>query len=154
MAPMLDVLRNFAGLKHRCQWVRNRNGVSWYNDSKGTNVGASVAAISGLGALGPVILLAGGVGKDADFNALGPVMKQHGRMAILFGEDADRIALVLQPVVEVLRADSLDDAVNRAAVNAAPGDVVLLSPACASFDMFRNYEHRGEVFMQLVGDLH
>jgi UDP-N-acetylmuramoylalanine--D-glutamate ligase len=154
LEPMLDVLRNFGGLKHRCQWVRERSGVSWYNDSKGTNVGASVAAISGLGAMGPVILLAGGVGKDADFSALGPVMKQHGRMAILFGEDADRIALVLQPVVQVLRADSLEDAVSKAAASAHPGDVVLLSPACASFDMFRNYEHRGEVFMQIVQELH
>jgi UDP-N-acetylmuramoylalanine--D-glutamate ligase len=154
MAPMLHVLREFSGLRHRCQWVRSHKGVSWYNDSKGTNVGASVAAISGLGVQGPVILLAGGVGKDADFSALGPVMQQHGRMAILFGEDADHIALVLKPVVEVLRAETLEEAVSKAASSAAPGDVVLLSPACASFDMFRNYEHRGDVFMQAVGDLH
>ena len=152
--PMLSVLRSFKGLEHRCQWVRDIDGTSWYNDSKGTNVGASVAAISGLGAKGPVILLAGGVGKGADFAALGPVMKQHGKLAILFGEDAERIALVLRPVVDILRAASLEEAVSKAASNASPGDVVLLSPACASFDMFRNYEHRGEVFMQAVGELH
>jgi len=153
-APMLQALRDFPGLPHRCQWVATIRGVSWYNDSKGTNVGASVAAIAGLGANGPVILLAGGVGKGADFAALAPAMETAGKIAILFGEDADKIALVLQGVVAVHRTASLEEAVSQAHFLAEPGDVVLLSPACASLDMFRNYEHRGDVFVAAVGGLH
>jgi len=153
-APMLQTLRDFSGLPHRCQWVATLRGVSWYNDSKGTNVGASVAAIAGLGANGPVILLAGGVGKGADFAALGPAMAESGKTAILFGEDAEKLALVLQAVVSVYRTGSLEEAVKLAHEKSEPGDVVLLSPACASLDMFRNYEHRGEVFVDAVGALH
>jgi UDP-N-acetylmuramoylalanine--D-glutamate ligase len=152
-APMLEALRNFPGLKHRCQWVANIRQVSWYNDSKGTNVGASVAAIQGLAQQGKVILLAGGVGKGADFSELGPAMAAHGRIAILFGEDAAQIARVLEPVVPVTQVSSLQDAVRLAHATASAGDVVLLSPACASFDMFRNYEHRGDVFVQAVQEL-
>jgi len=153
-APMLQTLRNFHGLKHRCQWVRDVAGVPWYNDSKGTNVGATVAAISGFANKGRVILLAGGVGKGADFSPLAPEMARHGRMAILFGEDAGKIAFVLEPFVEVNHAASMQDAVAKAHATAMPGDLVLLSPACASFDMFRNYEHRGDVFVQEVEALH
>lgn len=152
--PMLRVLRRYPGLPHRCQWVAEINGVPWYNDSKGTNVGATVAAITGLGAQRPVLLLAGGVGKGADFSALGPVMARYGRMAILFGEDASKIALVLQPVVDVVQVGSLEEAVAHAHGQARPGELVLLSPACASFDMFRDYEHRGAVFAAAVGELH
>lgn len=151
--PMLATLRSFKGLKHRCQWVANLSNVPWYNDSKGTNVGATVAAIQGLARQGRVILLAGGVGKGADFSELAPVMAAHGHSAILFGEDADRIAQVLQPVVPVLHARSLQHAVELAHGSAVAGDVVLLSPACASFDMFRNYEHRGDIFVQAVQEL-
>jgi UDP-N-acetylmuramoylalanine--D-glutamate ligase len=147
---MLATLRAFPGLPHRCQWVATHNGVNWYNDSKGTNVGASVAAITGLGSSGKVILLAGGVGKGADFSELAPVMRQHGSRAILFGEDAGKIAAALQSVVPVERVDSLSAAVKSAHSTATKGELVLLSPACASFDMFNNYEHRGEVFTQLV----
>jgi UDP-N-acetylmuramoylalanine--D-glutamate ligase len=152
--PMLKALREFPGLRHRCQWVRTLDEVSWYNDSKGTNVGASIAAITGLSVNGPIILLAGGVGKGADFSELGPAMKRFGKLAILFGEDAEKIAAVLVQVVKVVRAGSMEDAVQQARQAAESGDVVLLSPACASFDMFNNYEHRGEVFMQAVRDLH
>lgn len=151
--PMLQTLRTFPGLPHRCQWVREVAGIPWYNDSKGTNVGATVAAINGLGPTGKVILLAGGVGKGADFTELAPVMKRFGKLAVLFGEDADKIALVLTPVVKVLRANSLQEAVLLARANAEPGNLVLLSPACASFDMFDNYEHRGAVFAQSVREL-
>jgi len=151
--PMLDTLRRFRGLKHRCQWVANLNQVPWYNDSKGTNVGATVAAIEGLARQGKVILLAGGVGKGADFSELAPAMAAHGRSAILFGADAAQIATVLQPVVPVVHATSLQHAVQLAHEAAAAGDVVLLSPACASFDMFRNYEHRGDMFVQAVQEL-
>ncbi len=152
--PMLAALRKFPGLPHRCQWVATVDGVPWYNDSKGTNVGASVAAITGLGSTAKVVLLAGGVGKGAKFNELAPVMKRFGKLAILFGEDADKIALVLTGVVPVQRASSLQDAVDQAHAQAAAGDLVLLSPACASFDMFNNYEHRGQVFMDTVRALH
>ncbi len=152
--PMLAALRKFPGLPHRCQWVATVDGVPWYNDSKGTNVGASVAAITGLGSTGKVVLLAGGVGKGAKFNELAPVMQRFGKLAILFGEDADKIALVLTGVVPVQRASSLQDAVDQARAQAVTGDLVLLSPACASFDMFNNYEHRGQVFMDTVRALH
>lgn len=148
--PMLQALRNFAGLPHRCQWVATINGVGWYNDSKGTNVGASVAAILGLGASGRIVLLAGGVGKGAEFTALAPVMRRFGSRAILFGEDAPKIAAALDGVVPVDRVDSFEAAVARAHAQAVAGEMVLLSPACASFDMFDNYEHRGRVFTQLV----
>jgi UDP-N-acetylmuramoylalanine--D-glutamate ligase len=152
--PMLAALRKFPGLPHRCQWVATVDGVPWYNDSKGTNVGASVAAITGLGATARVVLLAGGVGKGAKFTELAPVMRRFGKLAILFGEDADKIELVLAGVVPVQRAASLEDAVNQARASAGAGDLVLLSPACASFDMFNNYEHRGQVFMDTVRALH
>jgi UDP-N-acetylmuramoylalanine--D-glutamate ligase len=152
--PMLAALRKFPGLPHRCQWVATVDGVPWYNDSKGTNVGASVAAITGLGATARVVLLAGGVGKGAKFTELAPVMRRFGKLAILFGEDADKIDVVLAGVVPVQRAASLQDAVKQARANAGAGDLVLLSPACASFDMFDNYEHRGQVFMDAVRALH
>ena len=149
-APMLKVLRSFAGLPHRCQWVATVNGISWYNDSKGTNVGASVAAITGLGATGKIILLAGGVGKGAEFKQLAHTMRRYGSRAILFGEDADKIAAVLADVVPVERVHSLQAAVDCAQALAKTGELVLLSPACASFDMFRNYEHRGEEFTRMA----
>jgi UDP-N-acetylmuramoylalanine--D-glutamate ligase len=152
--PMLKALREFPGLRHRCQWVRTLDEVSWYNDSKGTNVGATVAAITGLAMNGPVILLAGGVGKGADFSGLAPVMALRGKLAILFGEDAGKLAAVLGKVVKVVHVHSMEEAVQQARQLAESGDVVLLSPACASFDMFNNYEHRGDVFMQAVRDLH
>lgn len=152
--PMLETLRTFPGLPHRCQWVATVNGVRWYNDSKGTNVGASVAAIVGLGSTGRVVLLAGGVGKGQKFDELAPVMKRYGKLAILFGEDAEAIALVLRDVVPVLHAGSLQDAVALAHAQAGEGELVLLSPACASFDMFDNYEHRGRVFVDAVEALH
>ncbi|MDR2213015.1 MAG: UDP-N-acetylmuramoyl-L-alanine--D-glutamate ligase, partial [Pseudomonadales bacterium] len=147
LAPMLRALREFPGLPHRCQWVAARNGVNWYNDSKGTNVGATVAAIKGFGAAAPVILLAGGQGKGADFTALAPAMRESGKLAILFGEDAPRLAQALQGAVAIARVATLDEAVRLAALRAVAGDVVLLSPACASFDQFQNYEQRGERFV-------
>jgi UDP-N-acetylmuramoylalanine--D-glutamate ligase len=152
--PMLAALRKFPGLPHRCQWVDTVDGIPWYNDSKGTNVGATVAAVTGLGANGKVILLAGGVGKGQKFNELAPVMRRFGKLAILFGEDADKIGVVLSGVVPVRHATSMQDAIDQARAQAETGDLVLLSPACASFDMFNNYEHRGQVFMDSVRALH
>jgi len=155
MAPMLKVLREFKGLRHRCQLVRELNGVYWYNDSKGTNVGATLAAMEGLGSeiSGKLILIAGGQGKGADFSPLAPVAGKYVRTSILIGEAAPVLADTLGAASEVLLAKDLAEAIQRAGQKAHPGDCVLLSPACASFDMFRNYEHRGDVFMQLVQEL-
>jgi len=152
MAAMLDVLRRFTGLAHRCQRVAERAGVVFYDDSKGTNVGATVAAIEGLcrSGEGRVVLIAGGVGKGAQFDALAPVLRRHGRAAVLIGEAAPAIARVLDGVLPLARAADMAKAVAAAADFARAGDSVLLSPACASFDMFDNYAQRGDVFAGAV----
>ncbi len=152
---MLDVLREFKGLPHRCQFVRERQGVKWYNDSKGTNVGATQAAIEGLGSeiAGKLILIAGGVGKNADFSSLLPSIEKYTRHVVLIGEAANELAGVIGKRVSVSFAQSMDEAVAKAAEAAQPADSVLLSPACASFDMFKNYEHRGQVFTEIVEKL-
>jgi UDP-N-acetylmuramoylalanine--D-glutamate ligase len=123
--------------------------VVYYDDSKGTNVGATVAALEGLGR--QAVLIAGGEGKGQDFSPLHPAVARHARAVVLIGRDADRIAGALKdcgPIVEYAR--DMADAVRRSAALARPGDAVLLSPACASFDMFRNYAHRAEVFVAAV----
>lgn len=152
---ILSVLRNFSGLPHRCQWLRNLDGIDWINDSKGTNTGAAIAAISGIGASisGKVILIAGGLGKGADFKELGSVVSDYVRTLVLIGQDADLIAEALLGTTEIKRAASLQEAVLTAKASAETGDVVLLSPACASFDMFVDFNHRGESFAQLVASL-
>jgi UDP-N-acetylmuramoylalanine--D-glutamate ligase len=149
-SAMLEALQTFRGLAHRCAWVANRQGVDWYNDSKGTNVGATIAAIEGLDKPGQVVLIAGGDGKGADFAPLAEVVIEHCRACVLIGRDAPLIAEVLADWVPVHYAQSMNDAVAQAAVLASAGDTVLLSPACASFDMFENYEHRGVVFEAAV----
>lgn len=145
-------LQRFPGLPHRCQWLRRLRGVDFYNDSKGTNVGATVAAIEGLGqhVQGQVILIAGGQGKGADFQPLGPALGRWGKAVVLIGEDAARIADCLDKGTRVDFANSMKDAVIAASAVAGPGDVVLLSPACASFDMFDNFAHRGREFTRVV----
>lgn len=150
--PMLRVLRDFKGLPHRCQFVREYHRVRWYNDSKGTNVGATQAAIEGLGREinGKLILIAGGIGKNADFRVLTPVIEQYSRHVVLIGRDANDMARAIDGKVDVTFAKSMDEAVALAATLALPGDAVLLSPACASFDMFKHFEHRGDVFMEIV----
>jgi UDP-N-acetylmuramoylalanine--D-glutamate ligase len=158
IAPMLNVLREFKGLPHRCQFIRKYRDVSWYNDSKGTNVGATFAAILGLGSdiTGKLVLIAGGVGKNADFSTLAPAIRKYARHVVLLGEAADDIAKALsdhESDVDVSFVNSMDEAVQKAAAVALPNDSVLLSPACASFDMFKNYEHRGEVFTEIVSKL-
>jgi UDP-N-acetylmuramoylalanine--D-glutamate ligase len=152
MAPMLEALKRFAGLPHRCQWVGERNGVSYYDDSKATNVGAALAAIEGLGAdlAGKLVLLAGGDGKGADFSALAKPVAQYCRAVLLLGRDAERLAAALGEGVPLIRVATLEEAVQRAAELARPGDAVLLSPACASLDMFKNFEERGRLFAQAV----
>lgn len=145
---ILEAIRNFSGLEHRVQWVAEKHGVNWYNDSKATNVGASIAAIEGLP--GMHVLIAGGEGKDADFTPLHDVAKKHLRAVVLIGHDAEIIESALEGVVPVVHADDMRDAVIRSIELAQAGDNVLLSPACASFDMYRNFEHRGQVFIEAV----
>ena len=143
--PLVRAMREFKGLPHRVEQVADVNGVRFYDDSKGTNVGASVAALEGFAQ--PVVLIAGGDGKGQDFSPLRPAVTQHARAVVLIGRDAQAIARALDGSgVPVERAASMEDAVLAAFRLAREGDAVLLSPACASFDMFRNYGHRGEVF--------
>ncbi|TBV13047.1 UDP-N-acetylmuramoyl-L-alanine--D-glutamate ligase [Stutzerimonas kirkiae] len=152
---MLRTLRTFAGLPHRCQWVGEHAGVAYYDDSKATNVGAALAAIEGLGVDidGKLVLIAGGDGKGADFSALREPVARHCRAVVLLGRDAGLLAEALDGAVPLLRVESLDDAVAQAAAVAQAGDAVLLSPACASLDMFSNFEQRGRLFAAAVGGL-
>lgn len=151
MEGMLEVARHFPGLPHRCEFIRQLDGVDYINDSKGTNVGASVAAIESLApADGKVVLIAGGEGKGADFSPLEAPALLHCRAVVLIGRDAGQIAEALGNGVDQHRAQTLADAVALARSLAQPGDRVLLSPACASFDMFRDYGDRGDQFRALV----
>ena len=153
MSAMLDAIREFRGLPHRCEWVATSRGVAWFNDSKGTNVGASIAAIQGLERAGRIILIAGGEGKGADFTPLAPVAIQHLKACVLIGRDAHLIAKALDRTIPIFFATSMEDAVQQAEKLAILGDAVLLSPACASFDMFNSYAHRGEIFVAAVQKL-
>jgi UDP-N-acetylmuramoylalanine--D-glutamate ligase len=149
---MLDCLIDFSGLAHRCQWIKTIDGVDYYNDSKGTNVGATEAAINGFGADidGKIILIAGGEGKGADFHELQSPSKKYVKKAILIGSDAPLLASALKGCCNTVFAKTLHDAVIAAKTTACKGDLVLLSPACASFDMFNNFEHRGDCFVEEV----
>jgi UDP-N-acetylmuramoylalanine--D-glutamate ligase len=151
LEPQLGVLRTFAGLPHRMQWVADIAGVRWINDSKGTNVGATIAAVSGLP--GPLVLIAGGDGKNQDFDELRSVFLGKVRHVVLIGRDAPRLAAALESVCPTERAADMRAAVGAAANAARPGDTVLLSPACASLDMFRDYTHRGDEFVAAVRGL-
>jgi UDP-N-acetylmuramoylalanine--D-glutamate ligase len=151
MAAMLAELASFPGLPHRSQWVADVNGVTYINDSKGTNVGATIAAVSGMA--GPLIIIAGGDGKNQDFAPLADAFRGKVRHTVLIGRDADAVARSLRGVGTTENCASLEDAVKAAARAAKPGDTVLLSPACASLDMFRDYTHRGAVFTQAVKEL-
>ncbi len=148
-AAMLSVLQRYPGLPHRCQWVRERQGVVWYNDSKATNVGATLAAIQGIPAQ-KLVLIAGGQGKGQDFMPLRDAVIQHCRAVVLLGEDAAHLQQDLADTVPLLSVSSMSEAVTEAAKLAQENDAVLLSPACASFDMFSSYIERGERFIQAV----
>lgn len=151
MDVMLAVARDFPGLPHRCEFIRQLAGVDYINDSKGTNVGATVAAIESLAPdHGKVVLIAGGDGKGADFSALEAPVALHCRAVVLIGRDAKAIADAIGTGVRIHHAASLEAAVVGASELAQPGDRVLLSPACASFDMFRDYQDRGDQFRALV----
>ncbi len=158
LAPLLHGLREYAGEPHRVEPVGVIGGVDYYDDSKGTNVGATVAAIDGLGAaMGGsrrLVLIAGGDGKGQEFAALAGPVARYVRAVLLIGKDAGAIrAALAETAVELVDCDSLEEAVQRAAQLAQGGDAVLLSPACASLDMFRNYAHRAQVFIDAVRDL-
>jgi UDP-N-acetylmuramoylalanine--D-glutamate ligase len=152
LAPLLDALRAFKGLPHRVEPVGEALGVRWYDDSKGTNVGSTVAALAGLAqGAAKVVLIAGGEGKGQNFSPLRDALARSARALILIGRDAPLIeAAVARAGVPMRHARSMEEAVALAGESARPGDAVLLSPACASFDMFRNYKHRGEVFRLAV----
>lgn len=150
IAPMLAAVRAFGGLRHRCEVVARHCGVRWVNDSKGTNVGATVAAIRGLADAGRLVLIAGGDGKGADFAALKEVLPGRVRAVVLIGRDAPLIEAALEGVVPVVRSTTMEAAVAHAAELARKGDGVVLSPACASFDMYDNYEARGDHFCACV----
>ena len=149
---MLEALQTFPGLAHRTQWVTEHDSVSWFNDSKATNVGAAIAAIEGLPA-NKLIVIMGGQGKGQDFSPLRDVLKRRARQVFLFGQDAPLISAALGDSVPHTIVDNLSEAVLKARHTAVAGDAVLLSPACASFDMFNGFEHRGNTFMQMVGEV-
>jgi UDP-N-acetylmuramoylalanine--D-glutamate ligase len=145
---MRRAIGHYKGLRHRTEQLAERDGVRWINDSKGTNVGATVAALNGMDS--PVVLIAGGDGKGADFSDLRAPVARHARAVVLIGRDAPLIEAALAAQVPVKHAQDMRQAVALARQLAQPGDIVLLSPACASFDMFRNYEQRGDVFAAAV----
>lgn len=151
---MLNALRDFKGLRHRSERVASINDVLWINDSKGTNVGATLAAIQGIGPLleGKLVLLAGGVGKGADFSPLAAPLVRYARQVLLYGRDARLLDDALNKHVDTQRFDDLPSAMQAAYELAQSGDCVLLSPACASLDQFTDYQHRGDVFCQWVED--
>jgi len=147
-ASVAAVLREFPGLEHRLEFVREKNGVTYINDSKGTNVGAVVKSVEGF--TRPVILIAGGLDKSSDFSPLHDLFRQRVKLLILIGKAADAMARALGTATETVFAKTLRDAVALASSRAKPGDVVLLSPACASFDMFKDFEDRGRQFKEAV----
>ncbi|HET8731549.1 MAG TPA: UDP-N-acetylmuramoyl-L-alanine--D-glutamate ligase, partial [Moraxellaceae bacterium] len=155
MSVMLETLREFRGLPHRCELVAEKDGVAWYNDSKGTNVGSTLAAINGLGNAirGKLILIAGGVGKGQDFSPLSAPLVTYARALVLIGEDGPKIGAAVADSVSKVSAGTLREAIEKAHALAADGDAVVLSPACASFDMFKNYEDRGQQFVATVRDV-
>ena len=153
MPAMLEAARAFAGLPHRCERVAEFNGINWINDSKGTNVGATLAALNGLTANGKnILLIAGGDGKGADFSPLGSAIRKHVKSVILMGESAPEIARIVPDRETIYYATGMAAAVNIAARLALPSDTVLLSPACASLDMFQGFAARGDEFKRCVAD--
>lgn len=150
-AGLLAALAAFPGLPHRAEWVAEYGGIAWINDSKGTNVGAAVAAITGMD--GPVVLIAGGDGKGADFRPLAEAARGRVRAAVLLGRDAPALEALLADVCATVRVAGIEEAVAEAARLAAPGDTVLLSPACASTDLYSDYAERGRRFAAAVQGL-
>ncbi|AYO52945.1 UDP-N-acetylmuramoyl-L-alanine--D-glutamate ligase [Acinetobacter wuhouensis] len=155
---MLETLKTFKGLEHRCEFVKEVDGVRYYNDSKGTNIGATLAAIDGLGAAievqgGKVAIILGGQGKGQDFTALRDSLQKYAKVAVLIGEDRPIIEKAIEGTTTLIHAESLQEAVELCRQNTHAQDVVLLSPACASFDMFTGYPQRGHRFVEYVNAL-
>jgi UDP-N-acetylmuramoylalanine--D-glutamate ligase len=150
-AACREVLAQFRGLPHRLEWVAQIQGVDFYDDSKGTNVGAVACSLAHFAQ--PVILIAGGRDKDSDFTPLSPLIKERVKALVLLGETRDQLARAWHGLAPAYQVGDLKEAVHQAFKLAQPGEVVLLSPACASFDMFRDYAHRGETFQRWVRDL-
>ncbi len=150
-AAVIGAVEGFRGIGHRIEFAGEKNGVRYYDDSKGTNVGAVLRALQSFSA--PVILLLGGRDKEGDFETLAPLVGERVRELILFGEAREKIDRLIGGVVRTTLAATLKEAVAAAAKTASAGDVVLLSPGCASFDEFRDYKERGRVFQELVGRL-
>lgn len=158
MESMLETLKQFKGLEHRCEFVKTVHDVRYYNDSKGTNVGATLAAIDGLGAAievkkGKVALILGGQGKGQDFGPLRSSIEKYAKVVVLIGEDASVIEQAIQGTTKILHAATLKEAVELCQRETQAEDVVLLSPACASFDMFKSYNDRGQQFVVCVNSL-
>lgn len=151
MFAMLQAIVDFKGVRHRSQWVAEINHVNWYNDSKGTNVGATLAALQGMPQ--KTVLIAGGQGKGSDFSPLKAAVEDKARAVILLGEDAEKIANALVGFNQTFFVDTMHEATRMAAKLAQSGDNVLLSPACASFDMYNNFEERGDDFINEVRQL-
>jgi UDP-N-acetylmuramoylalanine--D-glutamate ligase len=151
LAPALEALCAFGGLPHRSQWVADIRGVQFINDSKGTNVGATLAAVQGMS--GPLVVIAGGDGKNQDFSELREAFRNKVRHVVLIGRDAAALAATLAGICTTERAADMATAVRAAHAAAQAGDTVLLSPACASLDMFRDYTHRGDEFAAAVRSL-
>lgn len=151
---MVSALKNYKGLEHRCEFVKSIGGIDFINDSKGTNIGATIAALEGLYRdSGKIVLIAGGVGKGADFSQLKPAVQKYCRAVVLIGESREEMLGALEPEANLALEDSLESAVMSAKQKAEPGDTILLSPACASFDMFKGFEERGNCFKDIVGEL-
>jgi UDP-N-acetylmuramoylalanine--D-glutamate ligase len=148
LEPGIEALKQFKGLPHRSQWVADVAGVRYVDDSKGTNVGATLAAVAGMP--GSLVVIAGGQGKGQDFSPLKAAFRNKVRHAVLMGQDAMHLAAALDGACTVEFAKDMDDAVTKSANAARNGEIVLLSPACASLDMFRDYGHRGDVFAAAV----
>jgi UDP-N-acetylmuramoylalanine--D-glutamate ligase len=150
-AAISEGVRTFAGVEHRIEYVATISGVDYFNDSKATNVDATLKALDAFP--GNVLVILGGKDKGCDYRILRQALRGHARMALLIGSAAEKIEAQLAGVVPIERAETLACAVQSAAKRAQPGDTVLLAPACASFDQFESYEHRGRVFKQLVREL-
>jgi UDP-N-acetylmuramoylalanine--D-glutamate ligase len=155
VSAMLQAIKQFKGLAHRCEFVRTVDQVDYVNDSKGTNPGAVVTALNGLGKniQGKIVLIAGGDAKGADLSTLLEPVRRFTKAVVLIGRDAEKFEQILTGNVPLYHAKTMADAVQSAKKLASSGDIVLLSPACASFDMFKNFEHRGAVFIEEVGRL-
>lgn len=152
LQPLVQALKAFKGLPHRVEKVAEVNGITYYDDSKGTNVGATEAALKGLGK--PAIVILGGDGKGQDFSPLKEAVSEHARAAVLIGRDGPLIGQALRGCGKpVFKAQDMDEAVRIATASAQAGDAVLMSPACASFDMYKSYLHRAEVFIAAVKKL-